>query len=541
MKWWSAALIAAIAVGCRSKSATDAGALDPAWLSGTPVAEHATPKAGGTLVVRVMSEPSGLNPLDDAFRDGWVSRITHRLVLETLVELDAKDFSLTPGLATWVESADHTTVTFSLRAATFSDGAPLTAHDVVATVAAVMDPTRPTGVLRGDLTGLTSWRALDEKTVELVWRSPSPASLRALAHVPILRAEHLAQKDWASLAQAPVGTGPYVLSKWERGQRLTLTHREGAPGYLDTLSFRFVKDHTVAAALFEQGEFDLMTNLQPSLWRAMEQPGAPYAWAQRGYRRLKSVDNSFSYIAWNERHPALADVRVRQALAHLYDAALMSKVVDLGLEVPTSCPFLFGSDSCQPSLTNAWSVEQARLLLADAGFADHDGDGVLDREGVKLSFTFLLPANSVRLGKLVPLYAEQLKSVGAELTIEKVETATLSARQASRDFDVLSRVWTEFDRESDLRPLFHSDQRDGGANVTGFSSAEVDRLLEAIHGEFDVTKRRALERELHAALVDEQPLLIMTARQSLDAAKSAVHGLTPSLTWYDLRRVWVEH
>jgi ABC-type oligopeptide transport system substrate-binding subunit len=117
----------------------------------------------------------------------------------------------------------------------------------------------------------------------------------------------------------------------------------------------------------------------------------------------------------------------------------------------------------------------------------------------------------------------------------------LSARQAKRDFDVLSRVWTEFDRESDLRPLFHSDQRDGGANVTGFSSPRVDALLDAIGGEFDLTKRRALERQLHAALFEQQPLLIMTARQSLDAAKPRVHGLTPSLTWYDLRQVWVEH
>ncbi len=541
MRWAVAALVGALGLaGCRSKSAIDAGAIDPAWLAGTPVtADAAQPQPGGRLVVRVMSEPSGLNPLDDGFRDGWVSRITHRLVLETLIEVNAVDFTLMPGLASWVESADHRTVTFTLRPATFSDGAPVTASDVVATVSAVMNPARPTGVLRSDLNGLETWRALDEKTIELEWRSPSPASLRALAHLPIMPAAQLAAKDWATLAQHPIGSGPYVVSTWERGQQLTLTHRAGTPGYLDTIVFRFVKDHTVAAALFEKNEFDLMTNLQPSLWRAMEQPS--YAWAQSGYRRLKSLDNSFSYLAWNERHPALADVRVRQALGHLYDAQLMSRVVDLGLEVPTTCPFLAGSDSCQPGLTHVYSVEQARAALADAGFADHDGDGVLDRDGAKLSFTFLLPASSVRLGKLVPLFAEQLEAVGAELTIEKVETATLSARQAKGDFDVLSRVWTEFDRESDLRPLFHSDQRDGGANVTGFSSPRVDALLETLGHEFDLTRRRALERELHAALFEEQPLLIMTARQSLDAARTRVHGLTPSLTWYDLRRVWVEH
>ncbi len=536
-----ALLALVLAVGCRSRSQPDAAlSLDPAWLAGTPVPDASPPKPGGTLVVRVMSEPGGLNSLDDAFRDGWVSRITHRLVLETLVVVQPSDSSLGPGLASWVESPDHTRVTFTLReAASFSDGTALSADDVVASIAAVMDPARPTGVLRGELAGLTSWRASGPRTVTLEWAAPTPFSLRALSHVAIFRAAHLASKDWSSLAHAPIGTGPYVIASWERGQALTLTHRPGTPGFLDTIVFRFVKDHTVAATLFEKGEFDLMINLQPSLWRQLETPSG--AWAQRDYARLQSVDNSFSYIAWNERHPALRDVRVRQALSHLYDAALISRVVDLGLELPTSCPFLRGSDSCEPGLAASYSLDAARALLLDAGFVDTDHDGVVDRDGVPLRFTFLLPATSVRLGKLVPLLQEQLKAVGAEMTIEKVETATLSARQAKRDFDAISRVWTEFDREEDLFPLFHSSQGDGGANVTGFSDPTVDRLLEALHGEFDLSKRRALERELHRALFDQQPLLIMTARQSLDAAKRRVHGLTPSLTWYDLTKVWVEH
>jgi peptide/nickel transport system substrate-binding protein len=116
---------------------------------------------------------------------------------------------------------------------------------------------------------------------------------------------------------------------------------------------------------------------------------------------------------------------------------------------------------------------------------------------------------------------------------------SLSARVARRDFDVVSRVWTEFDREQDLFQNFHSSQRDGGANFAGYSNEEADRLIEQIRGEFEVSKRRALERQLHERLYADQPYLFMTARQSLDAAKRRVHGLQPSLLWYDLRRVWV--
>jgi peptide/nickel transport system substrate-binding protein len=538
-RWLLLAASLAALSGCRGKGVADAGSpFSAEWLEGRLPVETSTPVDGGTLVVRVMSEPGGLNPLDDAYRDGWVSRITHRLVLESLLDVDPKSYALVPALASaFSDSADHHTTTLTLREARFSDGAALTAADVLATLDALMRPGHPTGALRGELAGLAGWTAPDARTVVLTWSAPSFAGLRALARVPIFEASAL-KGDWNALAHAPIGTGPFVMEKWTRGESLSLARRPGGAAYLERLVFRFVKDHTVAGTLFEQGQFDLMTNLQPVLWRALEAPG--HEWA-RGYHRIRSVDNSFSYIAWNEAHPALADVRVRQALRHLYDAALISKVVDLGLELPTTCPFYRGSDSCDPQASApAYSVEAARALLADAGFTDEQHTGVLSRDGQPLRFTFLLPANSVRLGKLVPMLQEQLQQVGIDLKIEKVETTTLSARQAKRDFDAISRVWTEFDREEDVSPLFHSSQRDGGANVAGYASAEADALLDGLRTELDVSKRREQERALHRVLVKDQPWLIMTARQSLDAAKLRVHGLEPSLTWYDLRGVWVD-
>lgn len=530
---------------CKSGSGADAALAepppDPDWLAGRLPAETGAPRDGGTLTVRVMGEPGCLNALDDACRDGWVGRITNRLVTQTLLAVSPDDGALKPELAErWSESDDHRVSTFVLRSGTsFSDGTPLTAKDVLATLDAVMKPGRPTGWVRGEFSALEAWRAVDERTVELSWRIPSPFALRALARLPILSARQLAE-DWDGAKKAPVGTGPFVVASWERGQSLTLARRPGGAAYLERIVFRFVKDHTAAATMFERGEFDLMTSLTPALWKSLEQPGPKTAWARRGWRRIKSLDNSYSYVAWNEAHPHLADVRVRRALAHLYDAELVARVVDLGLEVPTTCPYFRDGDSCDPAVQPLpFSPAAARALLADAGFADGDGDGVLERDGRPLRFSFLLAANQVRLGKLVPMLQEQLGPVGIDLKIENVETSTLSARVAKRDFDAVSRLWTEFDREQDLFPMFHSSQVDGGSNWVGYSSAEVDGLIEAIRGEFDVAKRRALERQLHAALYRDQPYLFMTARQSLDAAKTRVHGLRPSVTWYDLRVVWV--
>lgn len=535
-----ALLVCLGALGCKSTGKPDAAVAEPIsadWLEGRLPAESSTPRDGGTLTVRVMNEPACLNHLADNCRDGWVSRMTNRLVTQTLIAPSATDSTLRPELAAeWKESDDHRTSTFTLRSdAIFSDGAALTSADVIATIDAVMDPKRPTGAIRGEFSALGSWKALDGSTVQLTWSQPSPFALRALARLPILSTRELAG-DFAKVQ--PIGTGPFVVEKWERGQSLTLRRRPGGGAYLERIVFRFVKDHTAAGAMLERGEFDLMTAITPAFWRSLEDPKS--AWARRDWHRIKSLDNSYSYIAWNEARPFFADVRVRRALAHLYDTRLITKIVDLDLELPTTCPYFRGGGSCDPSVQPiAFSPQAARALLADAGFTDADDDGVLERDGAPLRFTFLLPSTQVRLGKLVPMLQEQFRPVGVDVQIEKVETSSLSARVAKRDFDVVSRLWTEFDREQDLYPMFHSSQIDGGSNWIGYSNAEADRLIEQVRAEFDEEKRHQFEQALHARLYADQPYLFMTTRQSLDAAKRRVHGLQPSVLWYDLRAVWV--
>lgn len=535
-------VLVAVSCGrCRSAASVDSGAIAQSWLDGTVEPETQQPRRGGTLVVRSMVEPVTLNGLEGATsRDTWTLRITRNLVTESLIAIDPSTLALVPQLAErWEDAPDHRTTTFFLRRdRKFHDGAEFTARDVIATFEAVVDVKRPTGAVRQDFGALGRFRAIDAFTVELTWSAPSPFALRQVAKLPILSAAQLAG-DWAALAKAPLGTGPYRVDAWEKGAQLSLVRVGEA--FLDRIVFRFVKDHTVAASMLERGEFDLMTTVQPTLWRSLEAPTPKNAWAQQNYRRLVSVDNSYSYIAWNEARPVFQQLEVRQALAHLYPAELVERSVDLGLEKQTTCPFWALGPQCDPTVRPfSFSVDAAQALFADAGFVDTDGDGVRERDGVPLRFSFLVPSTSVRLGKVVPLLQEQARAAGAALTIEQVDVATLSARVNSRDFDVVSRVWTESDLESDQFGTFHSSARDGGSNFVGYTSDDADRLMEAIRREWDEPKRRELERALHRRLFADQPYLFMTSRRSLDLAKRRVHGLTPSLLWYDLRRVWVD-
>lgn len=484
---------------------------------------------GGELVVRAMTEPPTLNFLEGTNRETWTARLTHNLVVESLLDIDSETFELTPALASaWSERDDHRVTTLTLRRdARFHDGSAFTARDAIAVLDAVKDPQRNTSSIRAEFEELISWKMIDEHTLELRWKNPSPFSLRALAKLPMVPASALAG-DWAALASKPIGTGPYRVGEWQRGQRLVLK-RVDDRAFIDTLIFRFVKDHTIATGLFERGEIDLFTNVQPAVFKALE----------GDYERLRGVDNSFSYIAWNGALPMLADARVRRALAHLYPADSMAKSVDLGLEAPTTCPFWALGPSCDPNVKPiSFSAEDARAELLDAGFAENE-EGLLSRSGQPLRLHFLIPASSVRLAKLSPMLQEQFRRTGGELVIERVDVSAMGARVAARRFEVVSRVLTELDGVQDLYGTFHSSQIDGGANLSGYSSPVADSLLVAIRTEWSPAKRQDLERALHRQLFEDQPYLFMTSRTSLDLAKRRVHGLTPSPLWYDLRSVWV--
>ncbi len=535
--------------GCAKKSAADEGLAAPTaqWLEGQAMPEAGPAKEGGRLVVRAMFEPAGLNYLDEAFRDGWTSRMMRNTVFESLIEIDPDDYSLKPLLAeSFEQSADHLTQTFHLRhGVKFHDGSDFTAKDVIAVFETMMDGKHPTEGLRADFAGLGGWRAIDDFTVELTWKQSEPLSLRQVAKLPIYPAKSL-EGDWASitLPRAPIGTGPFHFVGWKPGEQLTLERFTGwwrGRPHLDSVTFRFVKDHTLATALFERGEFDLMTNIQPTVWRAIEAKDPKNAWAWNGYRRLRSPDNSYSFVAWNEKLPFFADVRVRRALAMGYPSELIAQGVDLGLELPTTCPWFVGSAKCDPAVKPLpYDPRKGRALLEEAGFKDTDGDGVVERDGQRLSFHFLLPATSVRLGKLVPLLQESFKQMGVELIPERVDAAIMNARMDKQDFEATSRLWTEFDSEQDQFQIFHSSQIDGGSNFVRYSSPEADRILGQLRTEADPTRRLELERAFHRRVYEDQPYLFMTTRQSLDAAKVRVHGITPSLVWYDLRRVWVD-
>ncbi|MBL8917449.1 MAG: hypothetical protein JNJ54_01195 [Myxococcaceae bacterium] len=546
MRWLLVASAIAACSRCGGNAASDAGAgptPDPDWLAGRPSPEDAgTPRRGGTLTIRLPVEPLGFSRIHDRFAEGTMVRATTGTIYESLGRVDPArpDGPLLPWLARGWTLGEALTLSLEPDVR-FHDGSTFTSGDLKAVLDVVMAPKNATVAMRAAIGDVSSVETPDELTAVVRWkRAPSPFEVRALlGAVPMMPSEALAGDfDTLALHQAPIGTGAFVFDSFVKGERLVLkrngAHR--APAWLDAIVFRIVKDDTIATQLWEKGELDVMTRIPPPVWRAMESQ----AWAFTGYRRFRVDENAYAWIGWNRQRPVFQDVRVRRALAMLYPAELVSRTVELGLESRTTCPFLLGSASCDPEVKPLpFDPAAAMALLDEAGWKPGPG-GVRVRDGQRLAFGFLMPTSSQRLGRVLPLFQEQLKLAGVELAFEPVDAAQSLARLRAHDFDAAAMSWSSPDAVSDQFELFHSSQLDGGKNYVALRSPAIDALLEQLRRPTEPAERQALERQLHRALFDDQVYLFLTARPALDAVKRRVHGLAPSIAWYDLSKAWVD-
>ena len=206
-------------VACKKKEGPPASpAPSPAWLAGElqPEASPSPPVAGGTLTIRIHTEPAGLNLLHDQMAEATMARITIGPIYETLAELDRSSHALMPLLAeSWAQSADHLTLTIRLREGIkFHNGQTLRSKDVKAVVDAILEPSNLTTSMRSVFTDLATVATPDDRTVVFVWKKAHFLNVSSvLTGIPILPASAL-KGDFNTLAinRAPIGTGPFAFA-----------------------------------------------------------------------------------------------------------------------------------------------------------------------------------------------------------------------------------------------------------------------------------------------------------------------------------------
>jgi peptide/nickel transport system substrate-binding protein len=423
-------------------------------------------------------------------------------VLEPLVKI-GPDGSINPLLAdSWEISDDGLTYTFSLIEANFHDGQPFTAADVKYTYERAMDPAQAHPFARY-FTVVDQVNALDDRTVEVQLNTPSNNFLFNMG----LRAGAIYQESSVgSLADHPVGTGPFAFVEWQRGTAIVLEANPdywGEGPFVDDVTFRFFSDRDAGVNAMLAGELDMMPIV-------LNPPRVPEFRDNPDFVLRELPSNELVWVTLNHDVEVLQNVLVRQAMSLSLDreasiAALGGERVLAGPHVPPPDPWMLAN-----STINDYDPDRARELLAEAGYPD----------GIDL---VMRVPGTPKLPPVAELVVAQWAEVGIRATLQVDDVAVWFAevRDATRaEFEVATI--------SDVNPrAIHAFQNP--AEYWKYYNEDLATLLAEADSALTEDDRTQKYEEAQLLLAEEMPLIWLWAN-----LESAV--FKPGLTGYvDMR------
>ncbi|OGQ49681.1 MAG: hypothetical protein A3I09_02750 [Deltaproteobacteria bacterium RIFCSPLOWO2_02_FULL_47_10] len=475
------------------------------------------PKDPFTFIDSIPADPDSLNPIIsiDSMQTG-----INRLIYESLIKLDNTTLKPRPLLAkSWMISKDHLQYTFYLRNDVFwHDGMKFMADDVLYTFEQIRNPNVDAAAARVDLQMVDKFEKLDDYTVRFTFKKPDYKGILFVGMIRIIP-KHVFDNgsDFNShpAGRYPVGTGPYRFVEWRTGKHIILERNESYWGErpdIKRVVHKIISDSNATFQVLKKGELDVGT-LRPIQWAR-----------QADTKEFNSRFNKHEYylpictfIGWNLERPFFKDRRVRTALTHLINREGIKKKMTLGKsKVLTSC-----FDINDPEYNNniqpyPYNPEYAKRLLTEAGWVDHNGDGILDKDGVSFQFALLYGGGDAASTRMLTIIREDLEHAGIVMDIQGLEGATLYQQVIERKFGALISGWVNTPN-SDPYQIWHSSQINGGSNFIGFSNKEFDELLIKARQEFDDNKRIAMYHRMQEILHEEQPYTFLFAPASLVA------------------------
>lgn len=485
------------------------------------------PANGGTYVEGVTSSAQFLNPLLAVTR---VDDDVVRLVFSGLSRYRS-DGSIQGDLAqSFSTSEDGKVWTFAIRAdATWHDGRPVISDDVVYTVALLQDRAY-VGQYSDAFRGVKV-----ERVDNLVVRFILPDAygpFAASTTVPLLPSHLLAKVDYAALPrvafnQHPIGTGPFRVVEVDARQTVLArndsfyrTRPDRTRPYLDRLVLRSYPDASEALTALGRGEIDGVGGLATG--------DAERARALKNVNLYSFGTNDFTALFLNVRpeKATFRDRTVRQAIAKAIDRG---RVLQLAADGRGAL-----ADEFVPQASWAYireitrytrSLDEAKTLLDDADWKDHDGDGIRDRAGVKLSFAITTSSEPARVGAALQI-ADDLSAIGMRVELRAMPfTELIETAARERTYDALL-IGISVSGDPDPYSFFHSTEiKDPGHNFSGYSTLTMDRSLEAARRTTDHTKRRELYTSVFQTIATEVPVVFLYFSDYLYAQARQVQGL----------------
>jgi len=485
------------------------------------------PAYGDALVEGSIGDVSGFLT---AVTSDAASHTAAGYVFNGLVRYD-KDLKLEGELAdSWEVSPDGRRIVFHLRKGVkWQDGAPFTSADVLFTYQRMIDPKTPTAYAE-DFKQVRRATAPDPYTFVVEYDKPfAPALASWGMHIlPKHLLENYPDISRSPLNKHPVGTGPYRFLEWKTGEKTVFTanpdYFEGKP-YLSRVITRVIPDPATMFLELKAGGIDMM-GLTPLQFT--RQTGT--AEFRNSFNKYRYLSFGYTYLGFRLDHPLFRDKRVRQAFAHAIHKREIIDGVLFGLGQEATGPYKPGTWVYNPDVRRyPYDPAKAKELLAAAGWKDGDGDGILEREGRKFSFTVLTNAGNESRAKTAAILQQNLAAVGVKMEIRTLEWAAfINEFVDKRKFDAVILGWN-ITQDPDQYDIWSSKKTGPKElNFVGFRNDEVDRLLEEGRRTFDPEKRKKAYFRIQEILAEEQPYVFLYYPDALPAVHNRIHGIKPA-------------
>ncbi len=508
--------------------------------------DAATP--GGAFIRAIVSDPQTIHPLlaDDEDSINLVEQI-----YDPLVGTDLLTGGPAPsGLAdSWDVAADGRTYTFHLNPnALWHDGTPVTADDVQFSFDALANPDVGSSYQQTFLDATESWRIVDDHTFEVVAKEPLFTFLYDLVTWIIPRHiwEDVPVSDWRTDGGATgqdaarvVGSGPFRFREWLPGESVTLDRN---PEYFDQVPF--LDSYTVVIRPDQTAIVNALLNAE--IDAAVLEPADVATIASTDGLAVATFPTAdFNFYLTNldpEKSTLFQDVRVRQALLYALDREAMASSILLGSArvahgTQPEISYAYAPDRLTTQYT--YDPEKARELLAEAGWADSDGDGILDLEGTPLSFEVLYPGGSPTYDQELAYMQDAWREVGVDAQPTALDfPALVGTITGDHTFD-MAFLGFGWDATFIQDLMFGCAQYEGGFNVVRYCNPDLDEINASAKRTLPEEPRRELVITATDMINEDLPVGVLHFIDANIGYSTRLQNFRPTAWGLDLAPIWI--
>lgn len=476
-------------------------------------------KVGNAIYFNIGGEPSTLSPLSST--DGY-STAVQAYIFEGLLDRDLDTHEWKPALATeWKVSPDKRVFDFKLREGVkWHDGKEFTAEDVKYSYDVIYTDDYKAIQARVYYDSIKEVQVLSKYEVRFIVKDDYFQNFDYCAGIQVLPKHFFSlPENKKDFGKKLIGTGPYMLTKYDKGQKIILiknpdwwgnnVESEKTSWTVPKMVLRFSSEENVSLELLKKGDIDFL-GLRPE---GFLKKTVGDVWEKKitKVQTENKTPKGYNFIAFNFKHPILKDLQVRKALSMLFNRPLMLEKFEYNLSEPATGPIYVQSDYVDKSVKPvSYDPAAAVKILNAAGWKDSDKNGTLDKviNGKKTDLAFTILEPSQEMMKYLTVFKEDASKAGVDISIKNVEWNSFIKLLDERNFDAVRLAWGGGGVDIDLKQIWHSSSSAGtGSNFISYSNKEVDKLIDQYRVLYEKEQRIPYLQKAHKLIAEDYPYI----------------------------------